>query len=168
MNLIFVRHAAAIERSAEISEEQRYLTSQGRVFFRKTAQTMLKNGIEPSLIISSPLIRAVQTADILAETLTYIGQLVIVDALSPGFALPSLRELCDTFHSANELVLVGHEPDLSSMVGSLLNLPSGFDFKKGAAVKVKIDPARPKKPAVFKWLASGRKLMAKRKEAFSL
>jgi phosphohistidine phosphatase len=168
MDLVIVRHAAAIERSTGISEEQRYLTPEGRVSFRKTARTMLKNGIEPDLIITSPLIRAVQTADILAETLTYIGPLVVADELSPGFALPALRVLCDTYHSVNELMLVGHEPDLSTLVASLLNLPSGFDFKKGSAIKVKIAPARPEKPAVFKWLASGRKLVAKRKEAFSL
>lgn len=168
MNLIFVRHAAAIERSAGISEEQRYLTLEGRIFFRKTARTMLKNGVDPSVIITSPLTRAVQTAEILAENLSYIGPLVVVNELSPGFALPALLKLCDTYISADELVLVGHEPDLSNLVGSLLGLTTGFDFKKGAAIKLKIDPARPEKPAVFKWLASGRKLDAKRKEAFSL
>ena len=54
MKLIFVRHATAIERSAKIAEEERYLTSEGRVFFRKTARTMLKKGIEPGLILTSP------------------------------------------------------------------------------------------------------------------
>ena len=168
MKLIFVRHAAAIERSIGISEETRYLTSEGRIFFRKTARTMLKNGIEPSLILTSPLIRAVQTAEILAETLSYIGPLVVADELAPGFDIPALQKLFSTYQSVNELVLVGHEPDLSSIVVSLLNLPSGFNFKKGAAIKLKFDPARPEKPAIFKWLATGRKMIPTRKEAFTL
>lgn len=167
MKLIFVRHAAAIERSAEISEEKRYLTSEGRVFFRKTAQTMLKNGLEPSLILTSPLIRAVQTAEILAETLSFIGPLVITDELAPGFDLPALQKLFNEYQSVNELVLVGHEPDFSSLIVSLLNLPSGFNFKKGAAIKLKFDPARPEKPAIFKWLATGKKMIPTRKEAFT-
>lgn len=167
MKLIFVRHAAAIERSVEITEEERYLTSEGRVFFRKTAQTMLKNGIEPSLILTSPLIRAVQTADILAETLSFIGPLVVSGALAPGFDLPALQKLYDDYRSANELVLVGHEPDFSCLIASLLDLPSGFNFKKGAAISLKVDPARPEKPAQFKWLAAGRKIIPKRKEAFT-
>ena len=167
MKLIFVRHAAAIERSGKISEENRYLTPEGRVFFRKTARTMLKNGIEPSLILTSPLIRAVQTAEILAEALSFIGPLIVADELSPGFDMPALRKLFNEYQSVNELVLVGHEPDFSSLVVSLLNLPSGFNFKKGAAIELKFDPARPEKLASFKWLAAGRKIIPTRKEAFT-
>jgi phosphohistidine phosphatase len=168
MKLIFVRHAAAIDRSAEVSEERRYLTPEGRGSFRKTAMTMLKNGTDPGMILTSPLLRAVQTAEILAETLTYIGPLVVTNDLAPGFDLQTLRKLCDTYHSVNELVLVGHEPDLSSLVASLLGLPAGFNFKKGTAICLKFDPARPDKPGVFKWLVNGRKKVATRKEAFPL
>jgi phosphohistidine phosphatase len=167
MKLIFVRHAAAIERSVEISEEKRYLTSEGRVIFRKTARTMLKNGVEPSLILTSPLIRAVQTAEILAETLSYSGPLVVVDELAPGFDNLALQKLFNEYPSVLELVLVGHEPDFSSLIVSLLNLPSGFNFKKGAAIKLKFDPARPEKLATFKWLAAGSKMIPTRKEAFT-
>ena len=166
MKLILVRHAAEIERTGKVSEEKRYLTSEGRVFFRKTAQTMLKNGIEPSLILTSPLIRAVQTADILAETLSYSGPLVVADELAPGFDIQALQMFFNKFQSVDELVLVGHEPDFSSLIVSLLNLPSGFNFKKGAAIKLKFDPARPERHATFKWLAAGSKMMATRKEAF--
>ena len=167
MKLIFVRHAAAIAGSAEISDEKRFLTSEGRVFFRKTAQTMLKNGIEPSLILTSPLIRAVQTAEILADTLAFSGPLVVSDELAPGFDAPALRKLLNDYLSVDELVLVGHEPDFSNLIVTLLNLSSGFNFRKGAAIKLKFDPARPEKPAIFKWLAAGNKMIPKRKEAFS-
>jgi phosphohistidine phosphatase len=167
MKLIFVRHASAIERSVEISDEKRYLTAEGRVFFRKTAQTMLKNGIEPGLILTSPLIRAVQTAEILAGTLSFSGPLVVVDKLAPGFDASALQKLFNEYQSVNELVLVGHEPDFSSLIVSLLDLPSGFNFKKGAAINLKVDPARPEKPAIFKWLAAGNKMIPKRKEAFT-
>ena len=84
MKLIVVRHAAAVERSSDISEETRFLTPEGRVFFRKTARTMLKNGVEPGLILTSPLLRAVQTADILAETLAYSGPLLVRNELQSG------------------------------------------------------------------------------------
>jgi phosphohistidine phosphatase len=113
------------------------------------------------------LIRAVQTAEILAETLSYIGPLVVADELAPGFDVLALQKLFREYQSVNELVLVGHEPDFSSLIVSLLNLPSGFNFKKGAAIELKIDPARPEKPAIFKWLAAGRKVIPRRKEAFT-
>ena len=167
MKLIFVRHAAAVDRTSEISEEMRYLTPEGRVFFRKSARTMLKNGIEPALILTSPLIRAIQTADILAESLSYCGPLVVRNELKPGFGMQELARLLDEYHSAGELVLVGHEPDLSTIIAFLLQLPGLFSLKKGAAVKVKINPAELPLSTEFKWLALGKKLPTGREEAFS-
>lgn len=164
MKLIIVRHAAAIERTAEVPEEQRYLTSEGRAFFRKTARTMLKNGVEPSLILTSPLARAMQTADILAESLSYIGPVVVTGELSPGFDIAALRRLFERFHGVDDLVIVGHEPDLSGVVSSLLSLKGGFSFKKGAAIKLKCDETF-NKPASFKWLAAGKNLITSQDEA---
>lgn len=168
MKIYLVRHTIAIEPSADVIDERRYLTPEGRVFFRKTARTMLKSGVEPSLILTSPMLRAVQTADILAEALDFAGPLIAVDELSHGFDLASLRKLLDDFHSADELVLVGHEPDLSSLLASLLSLNDALDFKKGTAVKLKINPSDPQASAAFKWLASGRKLITSMDKALSL
>jgi phosphohistidine phosphatase len=167
MKLILVRHAAATERTDGVSDDKRYLTPEGRVFFRKTARTMLKNGIDPSLILTSPLLRAVQTAEILAEALSFSGPLVVTDELAPGFDLPALQRLFSEYRSVNELVLVGHEPDFSNLSASLLNLPAGFNFKKGAALKLKLDPADLQKSAVFKWLAAGNKLVTAPEEALA-
>lgn len=167
MKLIIVRHAAAVERTAEIPEEQRYLTPEGRAYFRKTARTMLKRGVEPSLILTSPLVRAVQTADILAEALDYIGPVQVTEELSPGFDPAALRKLLDTFRQADELVLVGHEPDLSGVVAFLLSMEGGFNFKKGAAIALKCD-ATCKTPVAFKWLAAGKKLVTAQDEAFAM
>lgn len=165
MKIILVRHAAAIERSASVSEERRYLTPEGRVFFRKTARTMLKRGVEPDLILTSPLLRAVQTADILAESLSYTGPLVAADELEPGFDLSILEKLLGNHQEVGELVLVGHEPDLSSIVAALLALPNGFSFKKGGAIRLNIDPTNLRGSAAFKWLVVGGKLILSREEA---
>lgn len=164
MKLYIVRHAAAIERSAEIPEERRYVTPEGRDLMRKTARTMLKKGVEPCLFLSSPLVRAIQTADILAEAISSDAPVVVTDELAPGCDVDSLRRLVDTFHQAKELVIVGHEPDMSGIVSSLLSLQGGFNFKKGSAFKVTIDP-KFAKPAVFKWLAAGKKLITSLDEA---
>ncbi|MRR06013.1 MAG: histidine phosphatase [Deltaproteobacteria bacterium] len=164
MKLIIVRHAAAIERTAEVPEEQRYLTPKGRDFMRTTARTMLKKGLEPGLILTSPLIRAVQSAEILAETLSYNGPVIVTDQLSPGFDLGALQRLLVEFPQADELVIVGHEPDLSTVISTLLSLKGGFDFKKGSAFKLTLD-AKFAKPATFRWLAVGKKLKMSQDEA---
>jgi phosphohistidine phosphatase len=167
MKLIFVRHAAAIERSTAVSDEWRYLTSEGRVFFRKTAWTMLKNGVDPGLIISSPSLRAVQTAEILAETLSFIGPLIVMDELSPGLDMSGLEKIISGYRSVDELVLVGHEPDFSSLVSGLLGLPSGFNFKKGSAVKLSVNTKNTLYSSRFKWMAMGKKFISSRKDAFA-
>ena len=166
MKLIIVRHAAAIERSTDIPDEQRYLTSEGRAFMRTTARTMLKKGVEPGLILTSPLVRSVQTADILAEALSYIGPVIATDVLSPGFDAAALKNLLEKYQPVDELVLVGHEPDLGDVISSLLSLQGGFDFKKGSAFMLKRD-AKDVKPATFKWLAAGKKLKKSQEEAFA-
>lgn len=166
MKLIIVRHAAAIERTPGVPEELRYLTSEGRAFARKTARTMLKNGVEPSLILSSPLARSVQTADILAEALSFIGPVVVTNELSPGFDRLALLRLLQTYGQVDELLLVGHEPDLGGVVAELLELREPYAFKKGAAIKLKADDLF-KSPVTFKWLAAGKKLITCREEAFS-
>lgn len=167
MKLIMVRHAAAVERTSGITEECRYLTPEGREFFRKTARTMRKKGVNPSLILTSPLLRAVQTADILAETIAYIGPLVVADELMPGFDKTALQSLLNTFQPLKELVIVGHEPDLSLLIASFLSLPGGFNLRKGAAVKLSIDSAALNAPAAFKWLAVGKKLITDEIDAFT-
>ena len=166
MKIIIVRHAAAVERTSDTPDEGRYLTSEGRAFIRTTGRTMLKKGVEPCLILTSPLVRSVQTADILAEALSYIGPVIATDELSPGFDETALRTLLEKYQQVDELVLVGHEPDLSGVVASLLPLQGGFDFKKGSAIKLKVD-AKSGKPAAFKWLASGKKLKKSQEEAFA-
>ena len=161
MKLILVRHATAIIGSAN-----RYLTVDGRVFFRKTARTMVKTGIRPDLILTSPLVRAVQTADILAEALSYSGPLVVTDDLKTGFDMRELGKLLNDCREIEELVLVGHEPDMSGLAASFLAMDERFDFEKGTALQLKINRNDFQVPATFKWLASGKKLITSRKLAF--
>lgn len=162
MKLVLVRHAAAI-----VSKENRYLTIEGREFFRRTAMTLLKNGIEPSLILTSPQLRAVQTADILAETLSYAGPLVVRDELKSDFDLAALQRFLQDYQGIDELLLVGHEPDMSCLAAELLSLPQKFNFEKGAALLLKINRNDLQSPGTFKWMAVGKRLIKSRKEAFS-
>jgi phosphohistidine phosphatase len=166
VKLILVRHAAAIDRGIGLPDERRYLTPEGRGYFRKTARTMRKQGVAPDLILTSPLLRAVQTADILAERLKYAGELMATDELKPGFNLAGLERLLAKVEDAGEVCFVGHEPDLSLLVVTLLGFPQGFRFRKGNALRLDADPGKLRGTAAFKWLAAGKELIVSPAQAF--
>jgi phosphohistidine phosphatase len=95
-----------------------------------------KQKIDPNYIFASTKTRAVQTADILAETLGFQGE-VIVTPLLNDFSLQSLNNLLQQYPSAEEFAIVGHDPDFSSAVRQLLNL-SSCTVTKGCVVTLNI------------------------------
>ncbi len=155
MKLYIVRHAEAIERSGTTPDASRYLTTKGRLAFRKIARRVRKAGIAPAVIFTSPLLRAVQTAEILAERLKHEGQVVVARKLSPGFDLQDLRSLLMGAGSPEEAAFVGHEPDLGLLAVTLLAVPGGFPLRKGAVVAVEVDGSVPKGTAKFLWRTDG-------------
>ena len=160
-----VRHAEAIERSPEIPEEHRFLTRRGRKRFRKVADSLKKLGIEPDLILTSPLLRAVQTADILAETLRCDCDLPATDLLAPGFRPQALDRLLDGYPQAREIVLVGHEPDLGALAQSLLSTDSACTLKKGATISFKRTAGDAGKAEFIQLVTGGGKVITSRRQA---
>jgi phosphohistidine phosphatase len=138
MKVNFIRHAQAIERSTDLPDEQRNLTCRGRKRFRKVAVSLKKAGIDPDFIITSPKIRAVQTAEILSETLRFNGEVLISPELAGGPDLASLGNLLAAMSEAGELVIVGHEPGLGEVVAQLLQLSTPCHLPKGGVVSLNI------------------------------
>jgi len=157
MTIYLVRHADAVERRAGTPDADRYLTPKGRDLFRKTARTMVRSGASPDAILTSPLVRAVQTAEILAERLRFSGECIASAALAPGFALPVFRSILSDLPPVREVALVGHDPDLTDLVHSLLSLDDRFRMKKGAVVALRLDPSRVRTSAEFLWAALGKR-----------
>lgn len=161
MRLYLVRHAEAIDRTAEIPDAMRYLTPDGRSFFRKTVKQMAREGARPDVIFSSPLVRAVQTAEILAVEIGFRGALRVTETLAPGFGRAGLRSVLSKCEGAKEVALVGHEPDLGDLVTSLLSLSEPCSLKKGEVVALDLPKKGALSPAVFLWSAAGKKIAAK-------
>jgi len=156
VKLYLVRHAEAIERSGTTPDASRYLTTKGRLAFRKIARRVRKDGIAPAVILTSPLLRAVQTAEILAERLKHEGPVLVARELSPGFDLQALRSLLMGAGSPEEAAFVGHEPDLGDLAATLLGLPGGFPLRKGAVVALEADRGVSRGAATFLWRTDGR------------
>jgi phosphohistidine phosphatase len=109
---------------------------------------MCEHGIRPDVIVSSPLLRAQQTAEIVAAEL---GMTVRRDArLASGFGKQELWALLDEL-GAREPLLVGHEPDLSSLLSYLADAPR-LPMRKGTLATVDLETRLGDGEGVLRWL----------------
>ena len=156
MKLYLVRHAIA-EDSADYEDDSlRPLTDKGREKMRRIASALKELGVQPDLIVSSPYVRASQTAGLLAKALKYKEELAYSDFLVPG-AMPDdmIGEINEKF-SVDELMLVGHEPNLSSLVSVLLagNADLSISLKKGGVCCLSVDDLHYDRKATLEWLVT--------------
>ncbi len=157
MELYLVRHAAAEERLAGRPDAERRLTSEGREEFGAGVRGLRALGLRPDRLLTSPLVRARETARLLAAGLDG-PEPEIEEALSPG---GSGEELLGSLRGAGERVfLVGHEPDL----GRLLLLAvagrpgDGAPLKKGGAARIDFEGAPRPGAGELHWLLTPRQL----------
>lgn len=135
MYLYLVRHAIAVEHgTAGYKDADRPLTEEGIERMQKAARGLEHLVDPPDLIVSSPYLRAKQTAEILAVTLQSRDGIVewpmLTPASAPANALPMLNEQSSV---NNSVMLVGHEPHISRLAALLLGTKAdAIKFKKGA------------------------------------
>ncbi len=154
MKLYLVRHAIA-EDSADYEDDSlRPLTEKGREKMKRIAASLKDLGAAPDLIVSSPYVRASQTAAILAKELKYKEELAYSDFLVPmGEPDVMIGEINEKY-TVDELMLVGHEPSLSALASVLLagNADIAIDLKKGGVCCLSVDDLRYDRKAVLEWL----------------
>ncbi|HXE97597.1 MAG TPA: histidine phosphatase family protein [Dongiaceae bacterium] len=169
MILYVMRHAEAVEGSDTLQDEWRYLTEKGRAAAEKVSSTIAKTGPKPRLTITSPLTRAVQTAEIAAGKACRKNVVVASALLLPGSDIGELVAHLKSCKDAKRVMVVGHEPLLGSLVATLLGREDeALLLKKGACVTLKLDPDRADKPASFlSYLVPGKKRTTSFKKAFS-
>jgi phosphohistidine phosphatase len=168
MILYVMRHAEAVEGSDTLQDEWRYLTEKGRSAAEKVSSTIAKYSPKPRLTITSPLTRAVQTAEIAAEKACRKNVVVASGLLLPGADISELVAHLKSCRDAKRVMLVGHEPQLGSLVATLLGREEEtISLKKGACVTLKLDTGTDNKPASFLWyLVPGKKRTSSFKKAF--
>lgn len=168
MILYVMRHAEAVEGSDTLQDEWRYLTDRGRTAAEKTCAAIAKIGPKPRLTITSPLARAVQTAEIAARKACRKNEVVTSGLLLPGAGTGELVTHLKSCKDAKRVMVVGHEPQLGSLVAVLLGREDGtISLKKGACVTLKLDPVTADKTASFLgYLAPGKKRTTSFKKAF--
>jgi phosphohistidine phosphatase len=153
MEIYLLRHAIAEERRPGRPDEKRALTEEGRRKLRPVLDRARAAGVAPSLILSSPYVRAVATAEIAAEVLGCKAPIVRTDALTPDSS-PAVvwREISDR-RGERALLLAGHEPLLGELAGFLLGVPElAIDFKKGALLRVDVEDSARQPHGTLQWM----------------
>ncbi|MBX3237129.1 MAG: phosphohistidine phosphatase SixA [Nitrospiraceae bacterium] len=121
MDIVLFRHGLAVEREEwEGKEHDRPLTDKGKKRARLSAEGLTAAGVAVTHILSSPLTRARETADILRNTLKVRPTIRLCDELLPDAPVDKLFALLGTYPSAATVLCVGHEPHLSAVAGLLL------------------------------------------------
>jgi phosphohistidine phosphatase len=121
--LYLLRHAKALSPAeAKVRrDEERPLSAEGRVRMERAAQGMKRAGIVFEWILTSPFVRARETAEIVAAAMGVDAEHLVVDrALSSGAAWKSVRKALAEYDGAASVLCVGHQPDLSSIAGEIL------------------------------------------------
>lgn len=138
MILYFLRHGLAEEREGwEAQDDQRPLTEKGKNQLERQARKLADLGLDVDLIVTSPLARASQTAEIVARRLRLNEKLVEDERLAPGFNLVRLQLVLADHPHSEQILLIGHEPDFSETISDLIG-GGQLIFKKGGLARVDI------------------------------
>jgi phosphohistidine phosphatase len=134
MDLFLIRHAAASDGVLYGADGERPLTADGRRSAQAVGASLAKHGVKLDHIVSSPLVRAVETAELIAVSLGYDGELEIWPELLPEGS-PS-HVIAKLGPRSGRTALVGHLPSIGNLLGTLLGRPQGVSMSKMAVVRL--------------------------------
>jgi phosphohistidine phosphatase len=160
MELFLLRHAIAVERSLG-DDTKRPLSREGAEKMRRIAKGMRRLELDFDLILSSPYLRARQTAEIAVRELEAEDKLKVTDHLAADAdAAELVSELKTSHRSCKSVLLVGHEPFMSELISTLLSGKRGVPIvmKKGGLCHLTIESLRYGRCARLEWLLTPRQL----------
>lgn len=139
VQVYIIRHGHAIDEGPGLPDESRYLTKKGRKVVREIGRVLHDLGVEFDAILTSPLVRAVQTAELIAERTDYVDMIEALPALAPG--VPPRIVANELSSRGARVAVVGHEPGLQ-MLGAYLTGRPAFPPLRKAQVSV-VEDGRP-------------------------
>ena len=163
MNLYILRHGIAVDPGSPNypSDADRPLTPKGERKLQRITEAMQALDLSFDLILSSPYVRARQTAEIVAEACGARKKVEFTDSLVPGGSHKRLIDLLNNLKPPPENVLLsGHEPSLSGLISLLVSGEQGFSvvMKKGGLCKLSVEHLKPGRCASLDWLLTPRQM----------
>jgi phosphohistidine phosphatase len=151
-----IRHAIAVDEGTPeyADDSQRPLTDKGKKKMRQIAKGLHALGVEFDLILSSPYVRATETAEIVADVFKMKKEIQFSDNLVPMGDPELLIAEMNEKYTASSIAFIGHEPFLSALIGLLVSESANIDMtiKKGGVCRLSADDLHHTRKATLEWL----------------
>jgi len=161
LELIILRHGEAGTQNHSINNDsERALTAQGRREVQEIAKSLKSLKPDIDLVATSPLTRALETAEIVARAFSKSKKLEQWDELKPEGERSALYDRLSKMKEDSSVLVVGHEPYLSTLIGDLISNKSGcrIVLKKAGIAKVVINSFIPKASGELRWLLTPKQI----------
>jgi phosphohistidine phosphatase len=150
--IYLVRHAIAAERGPEWPDDgKRPLTVDGIARFKAVVAGLRALAVDIDIVVTSPLVRARQTADLLSSGLPSRPPVRAMDALSPGFAPQDVLIQLARATRRRRVALVGHEPGLGELAAHLVGAARPLPFRKGAVCRIDVQSLTGDRAGTLVW-----------------
>jgi phosphohistidine phosphatase len=158
--LYLIRHGVAEERGdAWPDDTKRPLSEGGIERLQKSARGLARLDVWIDVILTSPLVRTRQTADIVASAFDPRPSIISVDSLAPEGTYTALVADLEKHGRKTRIGLVGHEPGIGELAARLIGSRHSFEFKKGAVCRIDVEEIPPVGPGDLRWMLTP-KIMA--------
>ena len=162
--LYLIRHGIAEERGeAWPDDTKRPLTDQGMSRLRRSARGLPALGVSIDVVLTSPLVRTRQTAEIVAAAFSPRPSIVNVEALAPGGTSAALVAELEKQSRRPRILIVGHEPGIGELSAWLVGMRHPIEFKKGAVCRIDVDTLPPRGAGALRWFLTPKILRSLKK-----
>lgn len=159
MDLLILRHGEAGRHSLSPGDSKRSLTSEGKQEITDLSNGLKSLEIKLDHVFTSPLLRAKQTAEIVAKSLKYKGRIEEIDSLKPEGSRLEFYTILSKLKQDSVVLVVGHEPCLSEMISDAIS-QSGcrLNLKKAGMARIRVISTLPKIKGELRWLLTPKHL----------
>ncbi len=119
MGILLVRHAEAIPERGGLDDAARWLTELGRAQAREVAEAVRARGFMPARVLTSPRVRAVQTAELFAAGLGFVGAVESLPSLSYTAPAPLAARDLNAYDDSEVIAAFGHMPTIAEIASEL-------------------------------------------------
>jgi len=162
--LYLIRHGVAEARGdAWPDDAKRPLTERGVSRLRKAARALSRLGVSLDVVLTSPLTRTRQTAEVVASAFDPKPPIVSVEALAPGGAQAAVLSELEKHLRRGHIAIVGHEPGIGELAARLTGMRHALEFKKGAICRIDVETLPPRGAGNLRWFLTPKLLRSLRR-----